>query len=66
MSLANYFDNVKGIGILGTANPEGKVDLALYARPLTKESMPSAVGTGFQRRKRVWHELSIGPGSTPK
>lgn len=33
MSLANYFDNVKGIGVLGTADPEGKVDLALYARP---------------------------------
>ncbi len=33
MSLANYFENVKGIGILGTANPEGKVDLAIYARP---------------------------------
>ena len=33
MSLANYFDNVKGIGVLGTADPEGKVDLAIYARP---------------------------------
>jgi hypothetical protein len=33
MSLANYFDSVKGIGILGTADPEGKVDLAIYSRP---------------------------------
>jgi hypothetical protein len=33
MNLANYFANVKGIGVLGTANPEGKVDLAIYARP---------------------------------
>ncbi|MCL5281117.1 MAG: pyridoxamine 5'-phosphate oxidase family protein [Planctomycetes bacterium] len=33
MSLANYFENVKGIGILGTADPEGKVDLAIYTRP---------------------------------
>ena len=33
MSLANYFENVKGIGVLGTADPEGKVDLAIYARP---------------------------------
>ena len=33
MSLANYFDNVKGIGILGTADSDGKVDLAIYARP---------------------------------
>ncbi len=33
MSLANYFENVKGIGILGTADPDGKVDLAIYTRP---------------------------------
>ena len=33
MSLANYFENVKGTGILGTADLEGKVDLAIYARP---------------------------------
>ncbi len=33
MSLANYFENVKGIGVLGTADADGKVDLAIYARP---------------------------------
>jgi hypothetical protein len=33
MSLNEYFENVEGIGILGTADAEGKVDLALYARP---------------------------------
>ena len=33
MSLVNYFENVKGVGILGTADREGKVDLAIYARP---------------------------------
>jgi hypothetical protein len=33
MSLAEYFASVEGIGVLGTADAEGKVDLALYARP---------------------------------
>ncbi len=33
MSLANYFENVRGVGVLGTADREGKVDLAIYARP---------------------------------
>lgn len=33
MSLWEYFENVQGIGILGTADAAGKVDLALYARP---------------------------------
>jgi hypothetical protein len=33
MSLSEYFENVDGIGILATADPQGNVDLALYARP---------------------------------
>ena len=33
MDLAQYFDKAKGVGVLGTADPEGKVDLAIYARP---------------------------------
>ena len=33
MSLAEYFENTKGVGVLGTADAKGKVDLALYARP---------------------------------
>jgi len=33
MSLAEYFENVEGVGILATADPQGNVDLALYARP---------------------------------
>jgi len=33
MNLADYFDKVTGTGVLGTADSEGKVDLALYARP---------------------------------
>jgi hypothetical protein len=33
MNLADYFNKVKGTGVLGTADSEGKVDLAIYARP---------------------------------
>jgi hypothetical protein len=33
MNLADYFADVEGIGVLGTADSEGQVDLALYARP---------------------------------
>jgi hypothetical protein len=33
MSLADYFDKTKGIGVLGTSDASGKVDLAIYARP---------------------------------
>ena len=33
MSLSDYFENSKGTGVLGTADSEGNVDLAIYARP---------------------------------
>jgi hypothetical protein len=33
MNLKDYFENTKGIGILSTADKEGKVDSAIYGRP---------------------------------
>ncbi len=33
MTLQEYFENTKGTGILGTADSNGQVDLALYSRP---------------------------------
>jgi hypothetical protein len=33
MDLRDYFENVKGIGVLATADAEGKVDAAIYAKP---------------------------------
>ncbi len=52
MSLANYFENVKGIGILGTADAEGKVDLAIYTRPqvLDEETVAFIMGDHLSRR----------------
>jgi hypothetical protein len=33
MKLHEYFENAKGIGVLATADAEGRVDAAIYARP---------------------------------
>lgn len=33
MNLKDYFDNTEGTGILATADGQGKVDAAVYARP---------------------------------
>lgn len=33
MELKNYFENTEGTGILATADGDGKVDAAVYARP---------------------------------
>jgi hypothetical protein len=33
MKLREYFEKTKGIGVLATADAQGRVDLAVYARP---------------------------------
>jgi len=33
MSLAEYFENIKGLGVLATSDAEGNVDIAVYSRP---------------------------------
>ena len=33
MNLSDYFEKTEGLGLLATADSEGKVDLAIYARP---------------------------------
>jgi hypothetical protein len=40
-NLKEYFDRAKGIGILATADGEGRVDAAIYAKPhiMDKESV---------------------------
>jgi hypothetical protein len=52
MSLANYFENVKGVGVLGTADREGKVDLAIYARAHVIDEETVAFIMGDRRSHR--------------
>jgi hypothetical protein len=33
MDMKEYFENAKGLGVLATADSDGKVDVAIYARP---------------------------------
>ena len=51
MNLAEHFDKVKGTGVLGTADSEGKVDLAIYARPHVIDDQTVA----FIMRDRLSH-----------
>ncbi len=37
MDLKSYFENTKGTGILSTADSDGNVDCAIYARPHAME-----------------------------
>ena len=33
MELKQYFENTKGVGVLASADADGKIDAAIYARP---------------------------------
>ena len=51
MSLKEYFDEVKGVGILSTADEKGQVDAAIYATPHVLDEGTVA----FIMRERLTH-----------
>ena len=54
MDLIEYFDNRKGFGILATADGDGKVDAAVYARPHVMEDGTIAM---IMRDRLTHHNL---------
>ncbi len=52
MNLADYFENVQGLGILATADSDGTVDLAIYAKPHVIDETTIA----FVMRERLTHQ----------
>ena len=61
MTLKQYFENTKGTGVLATADKNGRVDAALYARP-------HFLGEGtlaFIMRDRLTHKnIQSNPNAT--
>jgi len=52
LNLFDYFENTKGFGVISTANSQGEVDAAIYARPHIMED-----GTLISiMRDRLTHE----------
>ena len=51
MELKDYFENTKGTGVMATADADGKVDAAIYARPHFMEDGTLA----FIMRDRLTH-----------
>ncbi len=52
MQLKEYFENNKGVGVLSTADLQGKVDAAIYARPHVMDDGTIA----FIMRDRLTHQ----------
>ena len=61
MKLHEYFDHKKGIGVLSTADGDGKVDAAIYARPHFMEDGTLAF---IMRDRLSHHNLQSNPHAT--
>jgi hypothetical protein len=61
MKLVDYFDQKKGVGVLSTADGEGKVDAAIYARPHFMEDGTLAF---IMRDRLSHHNLQSNPHAT--
>ena len=58
MDLKEYFENTKGLGVLATADADGKVDAAVYARPHFMEDGSIAM---IMRNRLTHHNLQSNP-----
>ena len=58
MGLKEYFENTDGSGILATADGDGKVDAAVYARPHFMEDGTIAL---IMRDRLTHHNLQTNP-----
>ncbi|UCE48865.1 MAG: pyridoxamine 5'-phosphate oxidase family protein [Phycisphaerales bacterium] len=60
MSLSDYFESVQGLGVLATADSDGMVDLAIYAKPTVIDETTVA----FVMRERLSHQnLKTNPNA---
>ncbi len=59
--LQEYFENIKGIGVLATADSGGKVDAAIYSRPHFLEEKTLAF---IMRDRLTHHNLQSNPSAT--
>ena len=58
MGLGEYFEEAKGFGVLATADAQGKVDAAIYARPhvMNEETLAFIMGD-----RLTHHNLQSNP-----
>jgi predicted pyridoxine 5'-phosphate oxidase superfamily flavin-nucleotide-binding protein len=61
MDLRQYFEETEGIGVLATADKDGKVDAAVYARPHVMDDGTLAF---IMRDRLTHHNLQSNPYAT--
>jgi hypothetical protein len=61
MELKEYFENTEGLGVLATADKNGQVDAAVYARPHVMDDGTLAF---IMRDRLTHHNLQSNPHAT--
>lgn len=61
MNLSEYFDLNKGYGVIATADKDGKVNAAIYARPHFMDEDTIAF---IMREKKTYSNLTENPNAT--
>ena len=61
MSLSEYFETTKGVGVLSTADSDGRVGAAIYARPHFVDDETMAF---IMRDRLTHHNLQSNPHAT--
>jgi len=60
MQLADYFENNKGVGVMSTADTQGKVNAAIYARPHVLDDGTLAF---IMRDRLTHHNITENPNA---
>jgi len=61
MNLKEYFENVKGVGVLATADADGKVNVAVYARPHFLDSEDEKTATFIMNERLSYANIQANP-----
>ena len=63
MNLRDYFENAKGVGVLATADADGKVNTAVYARPHFLASEDGNTATFIMNERLSYANVQANPNA---
>lgn len=63
MNLRGYFENTKGLGVLATADADGKVNAAVYARPHLLDPEDDNTATFIMNERLSYANVQANPNA---
>jgi len=63
MTLKEYFENAKGVGVLATSDADGKVNVAVYARPQFLGTEDDKTATFIMNERLSYANVQANPNA---